>query len=167
MRKKKVLKWPTTINAWSKHTNFTYILKAIYNLTKMIWFHTHIHTSMQPAEQYAEANHGFGSSFKWFGIRASNQEPHPWIQCFNPNSCLQQLFIEPVKHLFLNCTDVLCCSFFCPRTCLNRLFSPVLALPFYPALPILLESVEEIHLVFLPLEVQKMDTDHHCKCTKG
>jgi len=76
-------------------------------------------------------------------------------------------FYHLVKHLFQSCTDALCCSFFCPKTCLNNWFSPVLALLSYHVPLLLPVSGVVIHLVFLPPAVQMMGMDHHCRCIKG
>lgn len=71
-----------------------------------------------------------------------------------------------VTHLFLNCTGALCCSFFCPKTCPNNLFSRASPLlPFCHGLLTRIGSDEET-LVFQPHGVHKRGMVHHYKCTK-
>ena len=105
--------------------------------------------------------------FETCEIKPQHQEEHCcfqnsiWVGNQNGSST------KSVKHLFRSCIDAPCYSFFCPKTCLNSLFFPVLLLPFYPDLLMWFVNDEETHLVFLPPGVQKMGRGHHHRCTKG
>jgi hypothetical protein len=140
------------------------ILKIHLKGTQLPCFQTKIHYHVV-SRRKTGSKHGF---WKFSVLEIGMTKYHHLAHTLMSIKYLIQTIHPPkqVMYLFLNCTDALCCSSFFPKTYLSSLFSQALVLPFYPALQMFVDG-ERIHLVILPLGVQKMGMAHHCRYTKG